>query len=85
MTTHATIRNGLRTLAASLLAACFLAFLAFPAEAGKSGGERVHPSEIVITKPIDATSRKIYDARTGTSGKTNGKNQKLELKNVNMK
>ena len=73
MTTHTIIRNGLRTLIASLLAACLSAVLAVPAQAGKSGGGRVQHSDFKITKQIDKATPTMAKKKTaGTSKKGTG-------------
>jgi type VI protein secretion system component Hcp len=68
MTTHAIIRNGLRTLVASFLATCLLAVWPQSAQAGKSGGGHVQHKEFTITKQLDkATPVMAKKKPTGTS------------------
>jgi len=70
MTTHAIIRNGVRTLVASLLAAVLLALLALPAQAGKNsrGGSHIQIQEIQVQKYLDRST-------TRTTGTSKGKGQ----------
>jgi type VI protein secretion system component Hcp len=79
MTTHAIIRNGLRTLVASFLATCLLAVWPQSAQAGKSGGGRVQHKEITITKYMDKSSVNLARKSGGTKG-----GQKLKYMNYQM-
>jgi len=80
MTTHAIIRNGLRTLVASLLAACLLPLLAYPAQAGKNTGGRVQHSEITITKHFDKASPMMAKKKPAATSKG-----KVQYMNYQMK
>jgi hypothetical protein len=81
MTTHAIIRNSLRMLIASLLAACLSAVLPLPAQAGKSGGGRVQHNEIKITKQFDKATPIM--AKTKPAGTAKGKGQKYMIYKMN--
>jgi hypothetical protein len=71
MTTHAIIRNSLRTLVASFLATCLLAVWPQSAQAGKSGGGRVQHKEITVTKYLDKSSVSL--AKKQSAGTSKGK------------
>jgi len=82
MTTHSTIRNGLRTLVASLFAACLLAVWPLSANAKGNNSSRVQTHDITITHKYDKASP-VLAKKNG--GKTKAKSQeymKFEMKNV---
>jgi hypothetical protein len=71
MTLRTIIRNGLRALVASFLAACLLAVWPQSAQAGKSGGGHVQHKEITITKHVDKASPMM--AKKKPAGTSKGK------------
>jgi len=78
MTTHAIIRNSLRTLVASFLATCLLAVWPQSAQAGKSGGGRVQHKEITVTVPRQVLS---FFGEKATRWHVQGKSAVHELPN----
>jgi hypothetical protein len=82
MTTHAIIRNSLRTLVASFLATCLLAVWPHCAQAGKSGGGRVQHKEITITKQFDKASPMMAKKKPASTSKGKVPYMNYQMKNV---
>jgi len=82
MTTHAIIRNSLRTLVASFLATCLLAVWPQCAQAGKSGGGRVQHKEITITKHVDKASPMMAKKKPAGTSKEKVPYMNYQMKNV---